>query len=96
MSDPIIKVKRLAYVRVSAPDPTKAEAFLREFGLQVAARTEAAVYLRGTDPDPPCYVLTRGASGVTARHERALARRLSGEEQPENYSCTSLTPCPRP
>ncbi|MDJ0868213.1 MAG: VOC family protein [Myxococcota bacterium] len=66
MSEPIIKVKRLAYVRVSAPDLGKAEAFLEEFGLQVAARAPDAVYLRGTDPDPHCYVLSRGASGVTA------------------------------
>ncbi len=66
MTEPILKVKRLAYVRVSAPELTKAETFLEEFGLQVAARTDAAVYLRGTDPDPPCYVLTEGASGVTA------------------------------
>ena len=66
MNEPTIKVKRLAYVRVAAPDPTKAEAFLEEFGLQVAARTDAAVYLRGSDPDPHCYVLTRGDSGVTA------------------------------
>ncbi len=66
MSEPIVKVKRLAYVRVSAPDPDKAEAFLRDFGLQVAARTDDAVYLRGTDPDPHCYVLTQGDASVTA------------------------------
>ena len=30
------------------------------------ARADGAVYLRGTDPDPPCYVLTRGAPGVNA------------------------------
>ena len=66
MSDPIIKVKRLAYVRVAAPDPAKAEAFLQEFGLHVAARSDGATYLRGTDPGPHCYVLTRGAPGVTA------------------------------
>ncbi len=66
MSEPIIKVKRLAYVRVSAPDLARAEAFLEDFGLRVAARTDATVYLRGTDPEPPCYVLGRGEPGVTA------------------------------
>lgn len=65
MTDPIIKVKRLAYVRVDAPDLAKAEEFLVEFGLQVAARAGGAVYLRGTDPEPPCYVLTQGAPAVT-------------------------------
>ncbi|HEB91494.1 MAG TPA: hypothetical protein ENI85_18105 [Deltaproteobacteria bacterium] len=66
MSESTIRVKRLAYVRVSAPDLTKAETFLEEFGLRVAARTEEAIYFRGTDPDPPCYVLTRGHAGVTS------------------------------
>ena len=66
MSEPIIKVKRLAYVRVAAPDLDRAVVFLEEFGLRVAARTAEAVHLRGTDPDPPCYVLTRSAPGVLA------------------------------
>ena len=66
MSEPTIKVKRLAYVRVSAPDMGKAETFLKEFGLGVAARTEGALYFRGSDPDPPCYALTQGGVGVTS------------------------------
>jgi catechol 2,3-dioxygenase-like lactoylglutathione lyase family enzyme len=66
MSDPTIRVRRLAYVRVAAPDLAEAERFLEQFGLRVAARTDASIYLRGTDPDPPCYVLSRGAPGVTA------------------------------
>ncbi len=66
MTEPTIKVKRLAYVRVSAPDLGRAETFLAEFGLQVAARTEGAVHFRGTDPEPPCYVLTRGDAAVKA------------------------------
>ncbi len=66
MSEPIIKVKCLAYVRVAAPDLSKAEAFLDEFGLQVAARTEDAIYLRGSEPVSHCYVLSRGTPGVTA------------------------------
>lgn len=65
MTEPLIKVKRLAYVRVCAPDLPKAEAFLAEFGLVVAARQGGAVYLRGSDPEPPCYVLTEGPPGVT-------------------------------
>ena len=66
MTEPTIKARRLAYVRVSAPDLEKAERFLGEFGLQVATREADAVYFRGTDAEPPCYVLTRGNGDVTA------------------------------
>jgi len=66
MAEPTTKAKQLAYVRVEAPDLSKAETFLEEFGLQVAARTDDAIYFRGTDPKPPCYVLSQGNSGVTA------------------------------
>lgn len=66
MTTPIIKVKRLAYVRVSAPDLDRAEKFLDEFGLKVASRQGDTIYLRGCDACPPCYVLTQGVSGVTA------------------------------
>ncbi|MDJ0789338.1 MAG: VOC family protein [Myxococcota bacterium] len=64
MSEPTIKVKRLAFVRVTAPEPAKAETFLAEFGLQLATRTDDAAYFRGTDPDPHCYVLSQGEAGV--------------------------------
>ncbi len=66
MSEPTIKAKRLAYVRVEAPDTARAEEFLEEFGLQLSARTGDAAFFRGTDPEPPCYVLTKGSGGVTA------------------------------
>ena len=66
MIEPTLKAKRLAYVRVSAPDLSQAERFLEEFGLQVAARTDNAVFFRGTEPEPPCYVLTQGEGGVSA------------------------------
>lgn len=66
MTEPTIKAKRLAYIRVSAPDLAQAETFLEEFGLQVAAREAGTTYLRGTDPEPPCYVLTQGEGGVSA------------------------------
>lgn len=65
-TEPTIKVKQLAYVRVEAPDITIAEKFLDEFGLQVAARESGAVFLRGTDAGPPCYVLSQGDRDVTA------------------------------
>ncbi len=66
MTAPLIRVKRLAYVRVEAPDRVKAETFLDEFGLQVAMRENEKTFLRGTDAESPCYVLSQGTGTVTA------------------------------
>ena len=66
MTEPLIKVKRLAYVRVGAPDVGAAEQFLGEFGLQVATRENGIIYLRGTDAEPPCYMLSQGDGNVSA------------------------------
>jgi len=66
MTEPLIRVKKLGYVRVSAPDLSIAENFLTEFGLQVATRTDDEIYFRGTDPEPWCYVLSQGTQNVTA------------------------------
>ena len=66
MTEPLIKVNRLAFVRVGAPDIDSAERFLDEFGLQVATREGGTTYLRGTDAEAPCYMLSRGEGNVTA------------------------------
>lgn len=63
---PTIKASKLAYVRVSAPELDAAERFLTEFGLQVAERFNGSVYLRGSDAEPPCYILSEGSAAVTA------------------------------
>ena len=49
MSTPIIKVTDLAFPRFRAPDLDRMEAFLNAFGMQRSARTEDALYMRGTD-----------------------------------------------
>jgi len=66
MTEPLIKVKQLAYVRVGAPDIAAAEKFLTEFGLTVAERSDEAIYFRGTNPEPICYVLNQGNGDVSA------------------------------
>ena len=66
MSEPTIKVQRLAYVRVGAPDIAAAEKFLSEFGLEIERRENDTTYLRGTDAEPPCYMLSKGDGNVTA------------------------------
>ena len=60
MNEPLIRVKQLAYVRVETPDMAKTEKFLDEFGLQVAERVNGKTYLRGTDAEAPCYILSEG------------------------------------
>jgi len=65
MPESIIRAKQLAYVRVEATDRTKAEKFLEEFGLQIVERTKDSTYLRGTDAQAPCYILSQGNRSVT-------------------------------
>lgn len=45
----VIKVTGIAYARLNAPDLDLMEKFLLDFGLQRAARTEKALYMRGAD-----------------------------------------------
>ena len=66
MTEPLIRVKQLSYVRVEAPDIAKAEKFLDEFGLQLVERSNQKTYLRGTDAQASCYILSQGAGSVTA------------------------------
>jgi len=56
----LIKVKDIAYGRLRAPDLDEMEAFLTEFGMVRAARTNDALYMRGTDPDHHIHVTEKG------------------------------------
>ncbi len=70
----MIKVPDLAYVRFRAPDLDRAEAFLADFGLVRSARTETALYMRGTDDAHHVHVTELGEPGFAAvglRAERA-------------------------
>ncbi|TMR94484.1 VOC family protein [Nonomuraea basaltis] len=58
--DPVIKVMDLAWLEFEKTDLVRAESFARDFGFAVAARTQDALYLRGTLPGPHCVVVRRG------------------------------------
>ncbi|WP_333771990.1 VOC family protein [Streptomyces sp. IBSBF 3136] len=58
--NPVIKVADLAWLEFEKPDLDRAEIFARDFGFGVAARTEDALWLRGTFAGPPCMVIRRG------------------------------------
>lgn len=60
MSAPIIRVTDVAFPRFRVPDLDRQEAFLLAFGMSRAARTERALYMRGTDPQHHVYVAELG------------------------------------
>jgi len=56
----VTRAKDIAYVTYQVTDLDRAESFLHDFGLVRSARTEDALYMRGTDPSPYIYVARRG------------------------------------
>ena len=56
----VIKVRDIAYGRLRAPDLDAMEEFLTHFGMARSARTEKALYMRGTDPDHHIHVTEKG------------------------------------
>ena len=55
-----IKIRDIAYGRLRAPDLDAMEEFLSEFGMARAARTNDALYMRGTDPDHHIHITEKG------------------------------------
>lgn len=60
MPEPIIRAIDVAFPRFQAPDLDEMEAFLTTFGMQRAARTAEALYMRGSDADHHVHVTHRG------------------------------------
>src|SRR6516164_6573795 len=60
---PIIKVKDIFHVRLSAPDLDRMEQFLVDFGMTRAARTDRALYMRGMGDSPFIHVTELGPPG---------------------------------
>src|SRR5437870_11589124 len=59
----LIKVTDLAYGRLRSPDLDVAEEFLTNFGMVRAARTNTALYMRGTDAPHHIHVTEKGDPG---------------------------------
>jgi catechol 2,3-dioxygenase-like lactoylglutathione lyase family enzyme len=55
-----IKVNDIAFVRFQAPDLDLMEAFLEDFGLRCAQRTDDTLYMRGTDDEGYVHVTHLG------------------------------------
>ncbi|MGW2825891.1 VOC family protein [Streptomyces sp. NPDC001443] len=58
--NPVIKVEDLAWLEFEKPDLDRAEAFARDFGFAIAARTAGELWLRGTFAGSPCMVIRQG------------------------------------
>lgn len=74
MTDPIIRVHDLAFPRFRAPDLDVMESFLTTFGMQRAARTAEALYMRGTDAAHHVHVTHRGDPAFLGLAFAAAAR----------------------
>ena len=59
----MIKIDDIAYVRFTAPDLDKMEAFLADFGLATAHRDANVLYMRGQGADPFLHVTHKGEPG---------------------------------
>ncbi|HEX4409423.1 MAG TPA: VOC family protein [Xanthobacteraceae bacterium] len=57
-----VKARDIAYGRLRSPDLDVAEEFLTRFGLHRVARTDTALYMRGTDPVHHLHVTEKGDS----------------------------------
>ena len=56
----VVKVKELAYGRLRAPNLDVMEEFLVHFGMTRSARTNDALYMRGTDPAHHIHITEKG------------------------------------
>jgi catechol 2,3-dioxygenase-like lactoylglutathione lyase family enzyme len=85
MTTPIIKVSDVAFPRFRAPDLDRMEAFLSAFGMQRAARTDQALYMRGTDGQHHVHVTHMGeaaflglAFAAACRDDLTILARATG------------------
>ena len=70
-SPPGIRIQDIAHVRLRAPDLDAAEKFLLDFGMARAARTQRALYMRGTGPAHHIHVTELGEPGFVSLAYRA-------------------------
>jgi hypothetical protein len=66
MSGPAIKILDIAYPRLRSPDLDAMEVFLTEFGMVRAARTETALYMRGTGTAHHLHITEQGEPGFVS------------------------------
>lgn len=89
----VISVKDIAYVRYQAPDLDLMEAFLKDFGMSTAYRSEDALYMRGYGELPFIHLTEKGEQktlgfGLLANSEQDLvALAAHAGVEVESVSC---------
>lgn len=85
MTEPIIRVTDIAWGRIRSPDLDKQEEFLTRFGMVRSARTDTALYMRGTSASHHLHVTELGDPGFVSLAFRAGSeddlRKLSAEAE---------------
>ncbi|HXC50851.1 MAG TPA: hypothetical protein VN634_08210 [Candidatus Limnocylindrales bacterium] len=71
---PVIRVADACFPRFQAPDLGRMQAFLEAFGMQTAARTDTALYMRGTDGDPHVHATHLGEPAFLGLAFKASSR----------------------
>jgi len=69
----VIRIEDIAYVRFRAPDLTEMQAFLEQFGLEVAHRDETRLFMRGQGGAPFLHATELGEAGFAAVGFRAAS-----------------------
>jgi catechol 2,3-dioxygenase-like lactoylglutathione lyase family enzyme len=83
----MIKVPDLAWLRFRAPDLDEMERFLTDFGLVRAARSDDALYMRGSDGEPWIHETQLGDPGfVGLAFQAGSAENLQAAAQMEGAS----------
>lgn len=73
MTEPIIRVTDIAWGRIRSPDLDKQEEFLTRFGMIRSARTDTALYMRGTSSSHHLHVTELGDPGFVSLAFRAAS-----------------------
>ena len=68
--NPTTKASALAYAIFDRPDLKKAEEYLIDFGLRPVSNDGETLLMRGTGPDPYCYIARKAASASASRSRR--------------------------
>lgn len=91
---PVIRIQDVAFVHFSIPDLALIEAFLTDFGLSHAARTDTHLFMRGTGPAPFLYMAHTGQAALASVGFRAGTR--DDLERLAQNTGSRVVPCPWP